>query len=167
MRIIAFFYIVYIVLWSVHRLYLTTRIDRTDRFKVNKQMFSKKLLIALLTIAIIGTAAIVLGCTSSTPAPTSTPTASPDGDCRPVVRHDHRRGLLVGRTAHRRIHQACVRGTAQGRQGQRADQRLRHRHQVDRGGHLRHRHVLEGADRREDGADLKRRSSPTTVSRSS
>jgi phosphate transport system substrate-binding protein len=39
-------------------------------------MFSRKLLVALLTIAIIGTAAVVLGCTSPTPTPTAVPTAN-------------------------------------------------------------------------------------------
>jgi phosphate transport system substrate-binding protein len=39
-------------------------------------MFSRKLLIALLTIAIIGTTAIVPGCTSPTPTPTGSPTAT-------------------------------------------------------------------------------------------
>jgi phosphate transport system substrate-binding protein len=78
MRIIAIFYIFYIVLLFVKRLCLTTRTD-PDSFKENKQMISKKLLIALLTIAIIGTTSIVLGCTSSTTGPTSTPTAVPTG----------------------------------------------------------------------------------------
>jgi phosphate transport system substrate-binding protein len=42
-------------------------------------MLSRKLLVALFTIAIISTAAIVLGCTSPTPTPvpTGTPTATP------------------------------------------------------------------------------------------
>jgi phosphate transport system substrate-binding protein len=40
-------------------------------------MFSRKLLVALLTIAIIGTAAVVLGCTSPTPTPTPVPTGNP------------------------------------------------------------------------------------------
>ena len=40
-------------------------------------MISKKLLVVLLTIAIISTAAIVLGCTSPTPTPTAVPTGSP------------------------------------------------------------------------------------------
>jgi phosphate transport system substrate-binding protein len=50
---------------------------------VNKQMFSKKLLVALLTIAIVGTAAIVLGCTSPTPAPTAVPTSNPSPTATP------------------------------------------------------------------------------------
>ena len=49
--------------------------DRPRYASENKQMISKKLLIAILTIAIIGTTSIVLGCTSSTTGPTSTPTA--------------------------------------------------------------------------------------------
>jgi phosphate transport system substrate-binding protein len=40
-------------------------------------MFSKKLLVVLLTIAIISTTAIVLGCTSPTPTPTPVPTGNP------------------------------------------------------------------------------------------
>jgi phosphate transport system substrate-binding protein len=40
-------------------------------------MLCKKLLVALLTIAIIGIAAIVLGCTSPTPTPTPVPSGTP------------------------------------------------------------------------------------------
>jgi phosphate transport system substrate-binding protein len=40
-------------------------------------MFSRKLLVVLLTIAIISTTAIVLGCTSPTPTPTPVPTGNP------------------------------------------------------------------------------------------
>jgi phosphate transport system substrate-binding protein len=49
--------------------------------QVNKLMFNRKLLVALLVIALIATATAVLGCTSPTPTPTPgvspTPTAAP------------------------------------------------------------------------------------------
>lgn len=44
-------------------------------------MFSRKLLVVLLTIAIIGTTAIVLGCTS--PTPTAAPTSNPSPTATP------------------------------------------------------------------------------------
>jgi phosphate transport system substrate-binding protein len=46
--------------------------------KVNNPMFSKKLIVTLLTIAIISVSSVVLGCTQATPTPTpttGTPTA--------------------------------------------------------------------------------------------
>jgi len=39
-------------------------------------MYSKKLLVVLLTIVIMGASALVLGCTSSSPSPTATPTGT-------------------------------------------------------------------------------------------
>ncbi|OPY25341.1 MAG: PBP superfamily domain protein [Methanocella sp. PtaU1.Bin125] len=72
----ACFYIFYISLLSVHRLYLTPH-SLTNRYKVNKQMLNKKSLVAFLTIAIIGIAAMALGCTSPTPTATPLPNASP------------------------------------------------------------------------------------------
>jgi phosphate transport system substrate-binding protein len=48
-------------------------------------MFSRKLLVALLTIAIIGTAAIVLGCTSPTPTPTPVPSGNPTATPAPLA----------------------------------------------------------------------------------
>jgi phosphate transport system substrate-binding protein len=46
-------------------------------------MLSRKLLVVLLTIAIVGTAAIVLGCTSPTPTPTAVPTTNPSPTATP------------------------------------------------------------------------------------
>jgi phosphate transport system substrate-binding protein len=42
-------------------------------------MLRKKILITILTIVIIGTSALVLGCTSSVPSPTAAPTDAPGG----------------------------------------------------------------------------------------
>ena len=52
---------------------------------MNKQKLSRKLLVALLTIAIIGTAAVVLGCTSPTPTPTAVPTGNPTATPVPLA----------------------------------------------------------------------------------
>lgn len=48
-------------------------------------MFSKKLLVVLLTVAIIGTTAIVLGCTSPTPTPTALPSGTPTATPAPLA----------------------------------------------------------------------------------
>ncbi len=60
------------IMFNISGLYL--------RHKVNNLMFSKKLAVILLTIAIMGVSALVLGCTS--PSPTATPGA---GTATPVA----------------------------------------------------------------------------------